>query len=57
MRATFSALSTVFGGLGMFLLFLSWLAQPEWAVYGLIFVGSATCIVFSMQRGQWARKR
>jgi len=58
MRATFSALSTVFGGLGIFVLYLSWLAQSKLlGVYALIFLGSATCTVFSLQHGVWARKR
>jgi hypothetical protein len=57
MQVTFTALSALFGGLGMFLLFLSWLGQPQWAVYGLVFIGSASCIVISLQHGEWARKR
>src|SRR5205085_4372616 len=58
MRTTFSALSTLFGGLGIFLLYLSWLAQSELpGVYALIFLGSATCMVSSLQHGHWARKR
>ena len=59
MRATFSALSTLFGSLGIFLLYLSWFADSELllGVYGLIFLGSATCIAFSLQHGAWAWKR
>ena len=57
MRATFSALSTVFGSLGFFLIYLSWFADPTLTAYALIFLGSATCIVFSLQHGAWTLKR
>ena len=57
MQATFFVLSTVFGGLGIFLLYLSWFMGPALSAYALIFLGSATCIVFSLQLGARARKR
>ena len=57
MRATFSTLSTIFGALGISLLYLSWFTQAEFSAYALILLGSATCIVFSLQHGAWVRKR
>ena len=56
MRATFSTLS-LFGALGIFLFYLSWFTPAEFSAHGSILLGSATCIVFSLQHGAWIRKR
>jgi len=46
MRGTLSAMSSVFGGLGVFFLYHSF-AVPAVRAYALIFLGSATAIVWS----------
>jgi len=57
MRAMFFTVSTIFGALGIFLLYLSCFTQAEFSAYALIFLGSAACIVCSLQHGDWVRKR
>jgi hypothetical protein len=41
-----SALSTLFGGLGVFFLYYSFL-RPEMATYALMFIGTASAITWS----------
>ncbi len=56
-EGAFSALSMLFGGLGIFFLYLSCFVDSALSAYALIFLGSATSIVFSQQHGAWKRKR
>jgi hypothetical protein len=46
LRGTLSAIGTVFGGLGVFFLYCSFY-RAEYAVYALMFLGSATAIAWS----------
>ena len=46
MRTAMSALSTLFGGLGVFFLYYSFL-RPEMAAYALMFIGTASAITWS----------
>jgi len=46
LRGTLSAIGTVFGGLGVFFLYCSFY-RAEYAVYSLMFLGSATAIAWS----------
>jgi hypothetical protein len=46
MRGTLSAIGTLFGGLGVFFLYYSFL-RPEMAVYALMFLGTASAIAWS----------
>jgi hypothetical protein len=46
MRTAMSALSTLFGGLGVFFLYYSFL-RPEMAAYALMFLGTASAITWS----------
>ena len=48
MRTAMSALSTLFGGLGMFFLYYSFM-RPEMAAYALMFLGTASAITWSAQ--------
>jgi hypothetical protein len=54
MRGTLSAMSSVFGGLGVFFLYHSF-AVPAVSAYALIFLGSATAIVWSAQHSNGHR--
>ena len=45
MRTAMSALSTLFGGLGVFFLYCSFI-RAEMAVYSLMFLGTATAIAW-----------
>ena len=55
MQGAFSAMSSLFGGLGIFFLYHSF-AVPAVSAYALIFLGSATAIVWSAQhRGKRRR--
>jgi hypothetical protein len=54
MRGTLSAMSSVFGGLGVFFLYHSF-AVPAVSAYALIFLGSATAIVWSAQHSNRRR--
>jgi hypothetical protein len=45
-RGTMSALATLFGGLGIFFLYYSFM-HPELAAYALVFLGSAWAIAWS----------
>ncbi len=54
MRGTLSAMSSVFGGLGVFFLYHSF-AVPAVRAYALIFLGSATAIVWSAQHSSGRR--
>ena len=51
MQGAFSALSSLFGGLGVFFLYHSF-AVPAVSAYALIFLGSATAIVWSTQHSK-----
>jgi hypothetical protein len=46
MRGTLSAIGTLFGGLGVFFLYYSFM-RPEMAVYALMFLGTASAIAWS----------
>ena len=46
LRGTLSALGAVFGGLGMFFLYYSFM-NPMMAVYALMFLGTASAIAWS----------
>jgi len=48
MQGALSALSSLFGGLGVFFLYRSF-AVPAVSAYALIFLASATAIVWSTQ--------
>ena len=48
MQGALSAVSSLFGGLGVFFLYHSF-AVPQVSAYALIFLGSATAIVWSTQ--------
>ena len=48
-RGTMSAVATVFGGLGVFFLYYSFI-QPELAAYALVFLGSAWAIAWSTSK-------
>jgi hypothetical protein len=48
MRTAMSALSTLFGGLGVFFLYYSFM-RPEMAAYALMFIGTASAITWSAQ--------
>jgi hypothetical protein len=46
LRSALSAFSTLFGSLGIFFLYLSF-QQPGFAAQAILFLGSATAIVWS----------
>ena len=46
MRGTLSAIGVLFGGLGMFFLYYSFM-RPEMAAYALMFIGTASAIAWS----------
>jgi hypothetical protein len=48
MRAALWAMSMLFGGLGIFLLYHS-ISNPILSAYALIFIGSASAIVWSLR--------
>ena len=48
MRTAMSALSALFGGLGVFFLYYSFM-RPEMAAYALMFIGTASAITWSAQ--------
>lgn len=47
LRGALQAFSTMFGSLGVFFLYLSFL-RPALAVYALVFLGTASGIVWSL---------
>ena len=49
LRGTLSAIGTVFGGLGVFFLYCSFI-RAEMAVYALMFLGTATAIAWYAPR-------
>ena len=46
LRGTLSAIGTLFGGLGVFFVYYSFM-RPQMAAYALIFLGSASAIAWS----------
>jgi hypothetical protein len=48
MRTAMSALATLFGGLGVFFVYYSFM-RPEMAAYALMFLGTASAIAWSSQ--------
>ena len=48
MRSAISALSTFFGGLGVFFVYYSFM-RPEMAAYALMFLGTASAIAWSQE--------
>ena len=48
MRTAMSALATLFGGLGVFFVYYSFM-RPEMAAYALMFLGTASAIAWSAQ--------
>ena len=46
LRSTLSALAALFGGLGIFFLYFSFV-RPEMASYALVFLGSAWAIAWT----------
>ncbi len=48
MRTAMSALAILFGGLGVFFVYYSFM-RPEMAAYALMFLGSASAIAWSSQ--------
>ena len=55
MQGALSAVSSLFGGLGVFFLYHSF-AVPAVSAYALIFLGSATAIVWSAQHSDKRRR-
>src|ERR1051325_3066178 len=49
MRAALQAMSMLFGGLGMFFLYHSFWSEPAVGASPLIFIGSASAIVWSLR--------
>ena len=56
MRGALTAFSTLFGSLGVFFLYFSFI-NPNVSAYALIFLGTATAIVFSTGNGSSAPVR
>ena len=52
MRAALQAMSMLFGGLGIFFLYYSFSSDPGLSAYALIFIGSASAIVWSLNPHQ-----
>jgi putative Mn2+ efflux pump MntP len=55
-EGAFSALSMLFGGLGIFFLYLS-TEDPVLAAYAVIFLGCASTIVLTRQQRERNRRR
>ena len=56
MRAALQAMSMLFGGLGIFFLYYSFSSDPGLSAYALIFIGSASAIVWSLNPHQTRRR-
>jgi hypothetical protein len=46
-------MSLLLGGLGMFFMHQAYFMNSAITAYAMIFLGTAACIVFSQQHGDW----